>query len=84
MTLDDWSHGHQPAADRLEQPDDFKPLIPYEERWLDAMSKGDPVKKSILRGLPLTQVALYGMRPFNPPNGNKGKPYADRNFKETK
>lgn len=87
MTLEDWTHGHTERMAQDPEPSTSvsgvetpAPRDSYEERWLNVLSKGNPQKKDILRGLPLTTVALYGMAPFRAPNGNKGKPYAGRNF----
>lgn len=58
-----------------------EPLETYEERWLRVLSGGDEAKASAVARTPMFKLALYGIQHFNPPNGNKGKAFASRNFK---
>lgn len=51
----------------------------YEERMLRVLSGGDAAKASAMRDTPLFALALYGIKHFNPPNGNMGRSYHSRN-----
>jgi hypothetical protein len=86
QTLEEWGHGvDTPSAEDVSEPVAAEPKVSWTDMFLrdicrDQYRRIDYEKIERIRDLPLTQLAIHGMRHFNPPNGNKGKPFASRRF----